>query len=204
MLLRSAMHVIPFHLKRAWHCTLAHLRRLAKPYDITPARFDLLHLVGNYGSPAQADLHKALGVSRATTSRMLISLEKLGLIGRRHTYGARKRINRRNYIVVLTDKARQILRAIRMSVIAPWIQLAFECFFLAQGWGPIRAFWDVDKLSCDLHEIAQHFGDMSEHNYQLDPEPDPDGELVEFLADLGAAADPRDIIPLKDEEHVAA
>ena len=204
MLWGSAMHIIPFHLKRAWHCTLSHLRRLAKPFALTPARFDLLYFVGHYGRKPQATLHKALGVSRATTSRMLISLEKLGLIVRRHPYRTRKHRNLRNYLVELTNEARRRLRAIRISAIAPWIQLAFESFFLAQGWGPIRAFWDVEKLSCDLHELAQHFGDESHHDYRLDPDPDPDGELHEFLIDLFEDADPGDIIPLEDEEHVAA
>ena len=76
--------------------------------------------------------------------------------------------------------------------------------FSPKAGDPIRAFWDVEKLSCDLHELAQHFGDESHHNYRLDPDPDPDGELREFLIDLFEDADPGDIIPLEDEERVAA
>ncbi len=197
------MHIIPFRLKRAWHSTLSHLRRLAKPFGLTPARFDLLRLLTDRYM-LQSAIHKALGVTRATTSRMLISLEKLGLIYRNRPYRTRKHLNRRNYLVHLTDEARQRLRDVRVSLVAPWIQLAFECFFLEQGSGPIRAFWQVDALTAQLLAIARHFGDTSDHNYPIEGDPEPDPELLEFVFDFYEDADPGNIIPLEDQEPVAA
>ena len=200
------MHILPFRLKRAWQSTLSHLRRLAKPFGLTPARYDLLHLLTSRYM-LQSAIHKALGVTKSTTSRMLISLEKLGFIYRNRTYCTRKRrrhLNRRNYVVNLTDEGRRRLRAVRVSVIAPWIVLAFECFFLAQGSGPIRAFWQVDKLTHRLLGIAQHFGDKSHHNYRMERDPEPDPDLLDFVFDWYEDADPGDIIPLEDQEPVVA
>ncbi len=197
------MHIIPFRLKRAWHSTLSHLRRLAKPFDLTPARFDLLRLLQDRYM-LQSAIHKALGVTRATTSRMLISLEKLGLIYRNRPYRTRRHLNRRNYLVHLTDEGRERLRAVRVSLIAPWIQLAFECFFLATGSGPTRAFWQVDALTTQLLGIATHFGDTSHHYFAMEQGPEPDPDLLEFVFDWCADADVGNIIPLEDQEPVVA
>ena len=164
------MHSAPFQLKRAYHSTLAHLRRFAKPYGLTPARYDLLQLVGS-GLMRQSAIHKALGVTRATISRMLISLEKLGLVKRYRPYTKRRRLARRGFLVQLTREARRLQRLVRASIITPWFQLAFECYFLAHGSLADVAFLEVDTLIFRLAELAKHFGDTSQHIYPVE---DPD------------------------------
>ena len=54
-----------------------------KEFGVTPARFDLMRMIydRNYRW-AQSALRRELGVARATISRMLIALEKLGWITR--------------------------------------------------------------------------------------------------------------------------
>lgn len=74
------MHAIFFGLKRAHHGTLRITRRILAALGLTAARFDLLYAVKKatrYGVN-QSALRKVLGVSRATVSRMLASLEERG------------------------------------------------------------------------------------------------------------------------------
>ena len=102
------MYLVPFDLKRAYLSSLSHLHRVTKPHELTPARFELLDLLGD-GAMLQSAIHRALGVTRATTCRMLVSLYELGLVSRRHPPG------KRNYLVQLTAEGRKRLRAVRAS-----------------------------------------------------------------------------------------
>ncbi len=80
------MHVIFFGLKRAFHGALRVTRDALAILGLTPARFDMLYIVAKEGSSLlQRDLQRALGVAAATVSRMLKSLEELGLIEREVT-----------------------------------------------------------------------------------------------------------------------
>ena len=76
------MHVLYFGLKRAFHATLKINRPLLDRHAITPARFDLLYVIHleRWGSLRQSKLRRVLGVARPTISRMVRSLETLGLL----------------------------------------------------------------------------------------------------------------------------
>ena len=77
------MNVIFFGLKRAYHGTLRVTREALAKLGLTPARFDLLYIVAKEGGTLlQRELQRALGVVAATVSRMLTSLEELGLVER--------------------------------------------------------------------------------------------------------------------------
>ena len=102
----ARMHLVLFQMKRAYHSTLKFGHRLLKDFGLTPARFDLLYVImqrwWHYGSQRrnkegrnirQYDIRRELGVSAPTVSRMLDSLEDLGLVrreevehDRRHRY----------------------------------------------------------------------------------------------------------------------
>ena len=83
MLNRFLVHNIFFGLKRAHHGTLRITRKLLAAFGLTAARFDLLYAVKKERRGIlQSALRKVLGVSRATVSRMLASLEELGLVRR--------------------------------------------------------------------------------------------------------------------------
>ena len=196
------MHIVPFRLKRAYQSALAQLRRAAKPYGITPARYDLLYLIGD-GYKPQSAIHKALGVTRATTSRMLISLERLKLIERFRPYRTRRHLNRRSFMVQLTDEGRRILRAVRNSIIAPAMQLAFESYFLTWGMSPWSAFLQVDTLISTLLGIAKYFGDTAEFLYPAEePDSGPDPNLP--IEDQRQAIPHWSEIPPLDESPFAA
>ena len=88
------MHAVFFGIKRA-HLQVLHVSRwLLKGMGLTPARFDMMRIVELHGrhGVAQSRIQDLLGVSAATVSRMLQSLEGLRLVMReRMDHDARQR-----------------------------------------------------------------------------------------------------------------
>lgn len=78
------MHAMFFGIKLAHLRTLAVTRRLLRGMELTPARFDMMRVVELHQEDgiAQENLRQLLGVSAATVSRMLKSLEALGFVVR--------------------------------------------------------------------------------------------------------------------------
>jgi len=101
------MNTVFFGLKRSYYATLIGARTLTKRYGLTPARFDLMFLLQDV-EKSQSSLWAALGVSRSTVSRMLESLEELGLISRSRGYFGT--VDKRQRTVSLTSKGAQLLR----------------------------------------------------------------------------------------------
>jgi DNA-binding MarR family transcriptional regulator len=116
------MHVVFFGLKRAYHGTLRITREPLRGRGLTPARFDLLYAVKECpGGVLQSALRRILGVCRATASKMLISLEELGLV-KRTVY----RYDRRQRLVRLTGYGRHSIRDAKGDFIrSGWAELAF-------------------------------------------------------------------------------
>jgi DNA-binding MarR family transcriptional regulator len=78
-----------FSIKRAHYAVLRILRKPLKSFGLTSARYDLLHLLFDNGDQSscrrwvgQSEIGRALGVCKSVVSRMLKSLEKLGLVTR--------------------------------------------------------------------------------------------------------------------------
>jgi DNA-binding MarR family transcriptional regulator len=99
-----------FGLKRAHHGVLRFMRPLLTQLGLTAARFDLLYaLPQRSGAPndgmRQSALRRQLGVSRPTVSRMLASLEELGLVHR-----GVDRFDRRQVAVSLTQRGLEVIR----------------------------------------------------------------------------------------------
>jgi DNA-binding MarR family transcriptional regulator len=107
------MHALFFGTKRAFHATLRILRKPLKTFGLTSARFDLLWILhSSYDASArQSELRKKLGVTAPTITRMVKSLETLGVVRRE-----RDRHDRRQRIVQLTREGLARIRA------------AIECF----------------------------------------------------------------------------
>jgi DNA-binding MarR family transcriptional regulator len=86
-----------------------------KEFGITPARFDLMRMIydRNYRR-VQSDLRRQLGVARATISRMLRSLEKLGWIER-----VPNEHDRRTRDCVLTYEGRRVVASVMSALIWP-------------------------------------------------------------------------------------
>jgi len=76
------MHAMLFGLKRGYYGALRYARRTLGAFGVTPARFDLMFALRENGWHLQSELRRILGVAGPTVSRMLKSLEGLGLVGR--------------------------------------------------------------------------------------------------------------------------
>ncbi len=79
------MEKIIFGSKQFYLGTIRLTRRWLTPFGLTPARFNMLVAIatGGHRGLAQHDLLGLLGVTSATISRMLRSLEEIGLIVRK-------------------------------------------------------------------------------------------------------------------------
>jgi DNA-binding MarR family transcriptional regulator len=166
------MHAIFFGLKRAHHGTLRITRKVLAAMGLTAARFDLLYAVKERRrGMLQSALRKVLGVSRATVSRMLASLEKLGLVRRTPYEG-----DRRQKLVTLAGKGWwRISRAHRHFTRSGWAQLAIDSA-LAGKYDDHR--W-CDEIACAeatgalhvmLEKVRQGFRDVATLDYRSGPD----------------------------------
>jgi DNA-binding MarR family transcriptional regulator len=166
------MHAIFFGLKRAHHGTLRITRKVLAALGLTAARFDLLYAVKKSSrGMVQSALRKVLGVSRATVSRMLASLEELGLV--RRTVAVQ---DRRQRFVELTTKGRwRIAFAHRQLTRSGWAQLAIDSALA----GKYAAFQWCDENACaeataSLHvmlgKIRDGFYDFATLDYPSGPQ----------------------------------
>ena len=95
-----------YGLKRAYWGSLGTTRKRLKQMGLTAARFDLLYVLRkNRGPLAQRLIHPILGVTHPVVSRMLKSLELLGLTTREE-----RSSDRRQWMISLTPKGRALIR----------------------------------------------------------------------------------------------
>jgi DNA-binding MarR family transcriptional regulator len=168
------MHFLSFALKRAhWRCVQT-FGDVAALYDLTPARFDLLHVLRQrYGEATQAAIRRVLGVGATTVSRMLQSLEKLGFVSRmQHTR------DRRMKSVWLTPAGRERVDAILNGlVMTGHFDLAFEGCFQWPAQGAERTVRILFKV---LRYLARKLGDFGSHMNPGEPPPALDPPWIEL------------------------
>ncbi|MDB4998111.1 MAG: MarR family [Myxococcaceae bacterium] len=123
------MHVVMFSMNRAFHKVMEVGLRLTAEFGLTPSRFQLLNVLLCQGSSLrQMHLRKILGVSAPNVSRMVSSLEQLGLVVRRRD------AHGRTCGVELTEVGRD-----RVARAADWLvrqgnaREAVEAFFPSAG-----------------------------------------------------------------------
>ncbi len=109
--LGRGMDQILFGLKRAYQKSAQACGELIADTGLTPARFDLMFALKQardelLNMMTQRKLRDVLGVSAPTVSRMLRSLEALGLVWR----GPKRRRWDRSRDVMLTKRGRWVLR----------------------------------------------------------------------------------------------
>ena len=86
-----------------------------REFGVTPARFELIRNIYERNFRwVQSELRKELGVSRATISRMIRSLVKLGWIAREAN-----RYDRRTFDCVLTYEGRRVVASVMSALIWP-------------------------------------------------------------------------------------
>ncbi len=77
------MHPVLNSFKRVYLRSVYLVARFIREYGLTPARFDMMTAIGESGRViAQSVVRRVLAVSANVVSRMLRSLEKLGLVKR--------------------------------------------------------------------------------------------------------------------------
>jgi DNA-binding MarR family transcriptional regulator len=176
------VNAIFFGLKRAFHGTLRVTRRSLTALGLTAARFDLLYALPRRKQRFrrgiwQSLLRRKLGVSRPTISRMLASLEELGLVRReREALG----LDRRQVLVELTDRGRELIRvAAKVFIKGGYAQLAVDSALGTEmGDGPAANLWcdashclcAMDTLDGLLTKIRYQFGDFAKLYYPWHPD----------------------------------
>jgi DNA-binding MarR family transcriptional regulator len=164
------MHAIFFGLKRAFHGTLRVSRSALRACGLTAARFDLLYALHRRPlcAEAQSTLTRKLGVTRSTVSRMLASLEALGIVRRTRVLG-----DRRQRWVALTDAGRaRIQRAVSRLVGAGSAQLAVDSALGGERWydSDGHCFFAMAALDHTLSDIRRAFGDFATLHYPWHPD----------------------------------
>jgi DNA-binding MarR family transcriptional regulator len=105
------MHAVLFSLKRVHQRFLARTRKWTAPFDLTPARYDMLAALHRHRwteRVPQSWLLRTLGVTAPTVSRMVTSLQERGLVVR-----IVNKSDRRRRYVLLTAYGRRMLRCAR-------------------------------------------------------------------------------------------
>lgn len=163
------MHALFFGLKRAHHGTLRFTRPAVTAMGLTAARFDMLAaLKGGYlGRMLQTELRQKLGVSRATVSRMLGSLEKLRLVRRERDPSDGRRL-----IVCLTVGGLTLIRrAIRFFMHSGLVARS-----LARALVPAKrrdddaVFAAMDAFEAHLKHVRNAYGDVATLYYPWHPD----------------------------------
>ena len=109
------MDDVLFGVKRAHLATNCWALAKLKEFGVTRARFDLMRLIYERNFRfAQSLLRRRLGVARATISRMLRSLEKLGWITREVNPW-----DRRTRDCLLTYEGRRIVASVMSALVWP-------------------------------------------------------------------------------------
>jgi DNA-binding MarR family transcriptional regulator len=180
------MNIIFFGLKRAYHSTLRVTRRALARLGLTPARFDLLYIVQKAGGVMlQCKLRRELGVAAPTVSRMLASLEELGLVER-----AVMDEDRRHRDVKVTKAGRRcVLRAARLLIHTGHVQLAVDSALCPRQW---HDKWASEKasgaLDLTLRLVRHAFRDVATLAYPWTyPEDYYDFEQLRFEPAMSAS-----------------
>jgi DNA-binding MarR family transcriptional regulator len=166
----ATMHAAFFGLKRAHQSTVRIGRPMLAKMGLTAARFDLLYaLMQRRHGMFQTRLQKKLGVGRATVSRMLGSLEKLGLVERKTDD-----IDRRRKLVALTASGRERIGAAHKHLTrSGWAQLALDSALGAEGrqnpWYRGSCILAMTQLEDLLGAVRRGFYDTGDLEYPWDP-----------------------------------
>jgi DNA-binding MarR family transcriptional regulator len=171
------MHAAFFGLKRAFHGTLRVMRTALTKLGLTAARFDMLYALPHRSEDfelgmRQSALRRTLGVSAPTVSRMLASLEELGLVGRERAFAC----DRRQLLVRLTRAGRALIQnAERLLITSGLVQLTVDSAFDTDQPGArwcdeMYCIFEMDALEGFLKRFRRAFGDIATLYYPWRPD----------------------------------
>jgi len=161
------MHVLHFGIKRAFHAILKVNRPLLARSGVTPARFDLLFAIHSGDARTemeQSSIRRTLGVTRPTVSRMVRSLEELGLVTRSVSYS-----DLRTRLVRLTKAGKKVLaRVLRKLIRAGVVDRGVRRALYFPNAPPSARNMDlslIGDLDATLMRIRRCFGDFASLDY---------------------------------------
>jgi DNA-binding MarR family transcriptional regulator len=161
------MNAIFFGLKRAHHGVLRITRRGLAKLGLTAARFDMMYVVYEHRGLRQSSLRRALGVSAPTVSRMLASLEELGLLKRKTAFGYR----RQRFVSLTAVGLRCIRRAIRLFIRWGAAQLAVDSALCPDRWfDDTECFVAMQTLEGLLCSVRRAYGDVASLHFPWHPD----------------------------------
>ncbi|MDP9149898.1 MAG: MarR family winged helix-turn-helix transcriptional regulator [Myxococcota bacterium] len=162
------MNAIFFGAKRAFQASLRIMRPWFSRLGLTAARFDMLTAIWRHPCGVfQRELRKMLGVTAPTISRMLRSLEDLGLIRRER--GMR---DRRLRHIALTDAGLAlIVRATYVFIDSGAAQLAVDCALTNDRAHDVsRCFVEMEHAEAMLAALRAGFRDIARLHYPWHPD----------------------------------
>jgi DNA-binding MarR family transcriptional regulator len=161
------MNAIFFGLKRAHHGVLRVTRSALAKLGLTAARFDMMYVVYERRGVRQSSLRRALGVSAPTVSRMLASLEELGLLKRGRAFGYR----RQRFVRLTATGLRCIRRATRRFIRWGTAQLVLDSALCRTRWyDDTECFVTMQTLEGLLCALRRAYGDVATLHYPWHPD----------------------------------
>jgi DNA-binding MarR family transcriptional regulator len=164
------MNEIFFSSKRAFHGILRVTRRPLRCLGLTAARFDLLYALMSSGGASgtlQCALRRSLGVSASVVSRMLASLEKLGLVTRTRLGQGQDR--RQRWVRLTAGGSRSIAEAFKALRRASW-RLVHEAICYQRHGDDSERLVHTDRLESYLHGMRGQYGDTATLYYPWHPD----------------------------------
>jgi DNA-binding MarR family transcriptional regulator len=175
------MNALFFSVKRAYHGTLRVFRGALARLGLTAARFDLLYIVLKERGLLQRELQRALGVAAPTVSRMLASLEELGLVTRE----VAEDDCRQRYVELTKLGRRSVIRAARELIHSGVVDLTIDTA-LTPAWNdPTACVLARRECLHTLRLLRYAYRDVATREYPYAHCADgEDGEDREDLDDL--------------------
>jgi DNA-binding MarR family transcriptional regulator len=168
MLSLGEMNAIAFATKRAFHGFQKFTRKSFAAMGLTAARFDLLFLLPfpshgrQHAGRWQSALWRSLGVTPGVVSRMLRSLEALGLVTRTREEGPG---DRRQVRVALTRRGEDSVLAAVGCLARPVRTRIVESLCCGEHHDPERRLHHVSAFEAYLMTLRRDLGDTAFLDY---------------------------------------
>jgi DNA-binding MarR family transcriptional regulator len=161
-----------FCLKRAYHGFLRVTRRPLQVVGLTAARYDMMyalkqrHHQGYFVPMLQSELRKKLGVNASVVSRMLRSLERLGLLTRKRP----ERGDKRQRQITLTEKGLACIRYAYQAFRRSSVRLLCIAIALGKYGKPVDTFFRMLMFEDYLLGMRHTYGDTAALHYFWHPD----------------------------------